>query len=528
MRTHARAHMHTHVRTHAHRVGKEAAFATLDPSAYDWNALLSPEGGVPKWLHMTGITPMIAAPPRVAWLDALQTAYSLRVPVSMDFNHRKQLGPLEDLWSVMEPQLKHLQVIIFSLVSLIEVVEMEGQPIAAAGESLKDVQKSDPRWRVFMAETRKRWGVARLVVCFKTRDEAGLQRRWSALADAAGVHTTEKIPVYHFPKDECGGGSAWAAGLLDRFYQTGWDAPAASSDPTADIHDGEMVQAIRRADLLAAMCQEAIGDHSQVKRAELAHVEGAYADKSINLDEAMTSLPASTDHTEEILQTLAALKVSGVLGIIRAKNADAAIARGIELASLGCKALEVTLDTTDWRRVLKELATKCPSHVCVGVGTVMDDTVQCLEEIKQLGGKFALSPLNPLGFIDECHRVGLLAVPAGYTSNELWDMKRQGAMMLKMFHAGLVGPKILKSMLGVSPLAAMNIMPSGGCSPANADEWLDAGAAVIGMGSNLAGKDINHPYDSDAYTAAKADWDATGKTTAKKLFEQIHARYGSA
>ena len=47
-----------------------------------------------------------------------------------------------------------------------------------------------------------------------------------------------------------------------------------------------------------------------------------------------------------------------------------------------------------------------------------------------------------------------------------------GALCLKMFHAGMVGPKILKSMLGVSPLAAMNIMPSGSVSPDNAEEWL--------------------------------------------------------
>lgn len=60
----------------------------------------------------------------------------------------------------------------------------------------------------------------------------------------------------------------------------------------------------------------------------------------------------------------------------------------------------------------------------------------------------------------------------------------------------MVGPKILKSMLGVSPLAAMNIMPSGSVSPDNAEEWLEAGACVVGMGSNLAGKDIGFAYVS--------------------------------
>lgn len=49
----------------------------------------------------------------------------------------------------------------------------------------------------------------------------------------------------------------------------------------------------------------------------------------------------------------------------------------------------------------------------VGVGTVMDATVCDLADIAKLGGRFALSPIDPLGFIDECHRLGLLAVPAG-------------------------------------------------------------------------------------------------------------------
>lgn len=44
-------------------------------------------------------------------------------------------------------------------------------------------------------------------------------------------------------------------------------------------------------------------------------------------------------------ETMAKLSKAGVLGILRAKNADAAIERGIELVSLGLRAIEVTLDT---------------------------------------------------------------------------------------------------------------------------------------------------------------------------------------
>ena len=52
---------------------------------------------------------------------------------------------------------------------------------------------------------------------------------------------------------------------------------------------------------------------------------------------------------------------------------------------MGCRAIEVTLDSSDWRRVLSTLVAKVPKHVIIGVGTVMDDTVHLLPEISALG-----------------------------------------------------------------------------------------------------------------------------------------------
>lgn len=88
-----------------------------------------------------------------------------------------------------------------------------------------------------------------------------------------------------------------------------------------------------------------------------------------------------------------------------------------------------------------------------------------------------------------------------------------------------VTAKILKSMLGVSPLSVMNIMPSGGVSPSNVDDWLDAGAAIVGMGSNLAGSDISFPTASAEYKEAVAKWEATGRDAAKSVFDNIAKRY---
>ena len=54
----------------------------------------------------------------------------------------------------------------------------------------------------------------------------------------------------------------------------------------------------------------------------------------------------------------------------------------------------------------------------------------------------------------------------------------------------------------------------------------DTTALLKGMGSNLVGKDINHPTGSEEYLKAKADWEATGKAKAQTLFDMIIARFG--
>ena len=208
-----------------------------------------------------------------------------------------------------------------------------------------------------------------------------------------------------------------------------------------------------------------------------------------------------------------------------ADSIDAAVARGVELADMGCDAIEVTLDSPGWKDILIGLRASLPPRVLLGVGTVMDETVSHVGTAASLGATFALSPIDPVGFIDECHRHGVLAVPSGFTSNEWYDLHRRGAKMVKLFHAGLVPPATLKSMLGVTPLGEqMCIMPSGGVSPKNAPDWWDAGACVLGMGSNLVGDDLNATPGTPVHEAAAAKWQAEGRHVARELFERARAR----
>jgi len=499
-----------------HYQRQNSVFAVQAPDALEWNKLLPADCGAAPWLHVTGISPLVSPWARRSWDAAIGCAKQRGVPVSLDLNHRKQLGSLEELWAMVAPHCPFLEVLVLS------VDQLQG---LAGLPQLNAALKESPKTRTFfdvMRTLRAMCKCKRLVVCRKTRDASGLQRRWSLLVEeacaAGGVVSelsTNSTPVLHRPKDECGGGSAWMAGFLHGIYFSKVDT----------------LSALRRADLLSALAQETKGDFSTVTAAKLNDFEARFANVPASIESfSVSDLPKQIEAGQRLDETMALLKRSGVMAILRAKGSpEVAVNRGVELAALGCRCIEVTLDSSDWQLVLGQLRERLPAGFPLGVGTVMDDTVCELGRAAALGASFALSPIDPIGFVEECHRRGLVAVPSAFSSNEMWQLHRRGVRLIKLFHAGTISPAILKSMLDVTPLGAnLNILPSGGVSPENAEAWWDAGAACVGMGSNLAGKDLGTVPGTPSHTKAVEDWQKKGKDAAKKLFDVVAQRFGSS
>lgn len=78
-------------------------------------------------------------------------------------------------------------------------------------------------------------------------------------------------------------------------------------------------------------------------------------------------------------------------------------------------------------------------------------------------------------------------------------------------------------MLAVGGFGKLNIMPSGGITPENADSWFKNGAAAVGMGSKLVGKDVRTSKDDKSYEADAAEWVNSGRKAAKELFEKMNS-----
>ena len=151
---------------------------------------------------------------------------------------------------------------------------MRRRAIAPIGDDLKTAEESPSTARCTSP---------RVACCFKTREASdaggavGTQTRWSVVARPARgggvvVDSTAGAPVRHVPKDECGGGSAWSAGAIDAMLLDGADGANDDDDARAAARLRALA---RRGDTLAALCQEAVGDHSTATRGALDRALGA-------------------------------------------------------------------------------------------------------------------------------------------------------------------------------------------------------------------------------------------------------------
>jgi 2-dehydro-3-deoxyphosphogluconate aldolase / (4S)-4-hydroxy-2-oxoglutarate aldolase len=193
----------------------------------------------------------------------------------------------------------------------------------------------------------------------------------------------------------------------------------------------------------------------------------------------------------------AQLAATRVVAILRAENADRAEAVVDVLVEAGVRSLELTLTTRGALEVVERLATRVPSDVEVGVGTVL--TAQEVDRSVDAGATFVVSPSVDREVIAAALRRGVASYPGAFTPTEIVDAWKAGASAVKLFPAGSLGPGYLKAVRG--PLPDIAVVPTGGVGIDDIGPWLSAGALAVGMGGPLIGDALS--ADGDLGTLAE-------------------------
>lgn len=132
--------------------------------------------------------------------------------------------------------------------------------------------------------------------------------------------------------------------------------------------------------------------------------------------------------------------------------------------------------------LIAQLSKSMGSEVLIGAGTVTDaETAQrCLDA----GAEFLVSPGFDLETIKLANRAGKLIMAGALTPTEVINAWKTGSDLVKIFPCGTVGgAKYIKALK--VPLPHVPMVPTGGVNLTTAPEFIEAGAAALGVGGEL-------------------------------------------
>ena len=173
------------------------------------------------------------------------------------------------------------------------------------------------------------------------------------------------------------------------------------------------------------------------------------------------------------------LRSQRVLPVLRLPSASEASKAATAMFDLGLEVVELTATTPEWESALRDTVRDADANAAIGLGTVTDADIA--ERAIQAGARFLVSPWPVSAVRDVAEATGVLFIEGAFTPAELADGVGRGPT--KLFPAHVGGPQYLKSMLAVLPGAT--VIPTGGIALTEVSTWLNAGAAAVGIGSDL-------------------------------------------
>jgi 2-dehydro-3-deoxyphosphogluconate aldolase / (4S)-4-hydroxy-2-oxoglutarate aldolase len=180
------------------------------------------------------------------------------------------------------------------------------------------------------------------------------------------------------------------------------------------------------------------------------------------------------------LATLRTIHESGAVLIVRLSDKDAAERVAHAAIDGGFRALEITLSIPGAVDLIERLVKQYASQgIAVGAGTVLDG--HAAYECIRAGASFLVSPqLNP-EMIRVANRYQVPTISGAFTPTEILETAEAGADIVKLFPTENAGIAYAKAVL--APLAHVPVMPAGGVTTENVEEWFAAGVAGVGVGS---------------------------------------------
>ena len=198
-----------------------------------------------------------------------------------------------------------------------------------------------------------------------------------------------------------------------------------------------------------------------------------------------------------------------IIAVVRLEDYQRAVDVARALAAGGIPVLEFTLTGQGALEAVSATRKALGEAVCVGVGTVL--RAEDAETAIGAGAEFLVTPALRRQVIATSVKRQTLVLCGGFSPTELLEAYEAGSELVKLFPAQLAGPRYIKDVL--APMPFLKLVPTGGVSPENARDYLNAGAVAVGIGGNLVSNKLVKAEAFDQITR-----------TARACVDAVHAK----
>jgi len=174
-----------------------------------------------------------------------------------------------------------------------------------------------------------------------------------------------------------------------------------------------------------------------------------------------------------------------VVGILRNVSLDVIAEILPYYKKAGFTTLEITMNSVNASHIIEKLS-QDHLDMNIGAGTVcnMDDLRLALKA----GASCIVTPILDIEVMKYCTENKIPIFPGAFTPLEIYNASKLGATAVKIFPATQLGAGYIKDVL--APLNNMKLLPTGGVSADNIEDFFKAGAFGVGMGGSLFDKEL--------------------------------------
>jgi len=176
------------------------------------------------------------------------------------------------------------------------------------------------------------------------------------------------------------------------------------------------------------------------------------------------------------------LRELAVIPIVRTSSEGAAlsIVGSIVLGGINC--VEITMTVPNALRAIEKVADQYGDRVLIGAGTVLDP--ETARNCQLAGAQFFVTPTLNVKTIEMARRYSRPIFPGALTPTEILTAWEAGADAVKVFPCSAVGgAKYIRAVK--APLPQVEMIPTGGVNLDTIADFLEAGSAAVGVGSEL-------------------------------------------